>query len=213
MCCTERIQHCHSHQQERYYLSKTCYDIITWDEVTVKNKVTSNRINSTILRAVKFYKIGKEDSFLLCDRKMGYAHHTNFKVVYAKKNLISYYLSTGTYYKGILHEFHQFRTLNFNAITGEQLHFIDIIDTTQISNLNAFIINKVARERINNSYEAVDSLALKVQVGNQEFNITNKGIELFYWYNDYPIDVLLSNEEVKPFINRHSFFNRYFFEQ
>lgn len=187
------------HKQEKYYLTKTCYDIISWDEVVLKDRLISNKINPVIRKAVNSYKLTKSDAPLLCDKSRKFSRITKFEVVFAKYDLLSYSLYSDTYYTGILHDFHEFSTLNFNLVTGKQITFNDLIDSTQLSNVDSLIIRKLTLER---SYNGVDSSELKTQLENKQFNLEDTGIEILYWYGYYPMGMLLTHEELKPFVNK-----------
>ena len=84
--------------EEKYNRSGTCYDQLHWDEVLLRDKAVSNKINKTIRSAVKAYKLSPDDAPYRCDGTM--EHETDCRVMYAKHGLLSYYLTAFTYYKG-----------------------------------------------------------------------------------------------------------------
>jgi len=135
---------------------------------------------------------------------MNFSRTTEFKVVYQKNNLISYYLSSDTYYKGVLHDLHQFSTLNFDSKTGNQISFNHLIDTTHLSSADSLIIRRATMER---SFNGVDSSELKMQLQEKKFILKENGIEFLYWYANYPMDILLTYTELKPFGLLKKFFS------
>src|ERR1041384_3427862 len=84
--------------QEKYYLTTSCYDFLNWDEVVLKNKTAEKAINRSIRTAVKRYRLSKDDAGVRCSGEMEY--EPEFKIVYAKRGVISYELTAYTYYKG-----------------------------------------------------------------------------------------------------------------
>jgi len=191
-----------AHKRKKYYLTKTCYDIIEWEEVALTNQKIQNKVNSVIRKAVRLYK---EDASLLCDKELNYSAVRTFKVVYAQKGLVSYHLESDIYYKGILHDFHSFNTLNFNAETGEQIILDSVIDHAQLSNLYNLVIAKIAGET---ELDGLDSLDVKGQLEHQNFLITNGGIKILYLFQSYPMDVTLTFEELKSYANKNGLLQR-----
>ena len=179
-------------------MTKTCFDIITWEEIVLKNRKISDKINFAIRNSVKSYKLSKSDSDLVCGKETDYSRRTKFKVLYAKNNIVSYYLESDTYYKGILHDLHQLNTLNFDATTGESISFYNLINPTKISNIDSMILRKINFEKGSNR---VDSSELE----NKEFTVQDNGITIFYWYENYPMKVTLTYKELKPFIAKSGF--------
>jgi hypothetical protein len=184
------------HKHEKYYLTKSCYDVIKWDEVVLKNKAVTDRINAVIRKSVRSYKLTKGDASLRCDKSMNFSRTTEFKVVYQKNNLISYYLSSDTYYKGVLHDFHRVNTLNFDSRTGRQIGFNDLIDTANLASVDSLIIKKISLER---TLDGLDSSELISQLQDKSFNIRDNGIRILYWDRSYPMDILITYKELKPF--------------
>lgn len=109
-----------------------------WDEVVLKNKATEKRINSSIRTAVKRYKLSKEDAAPRCNGEMDY--EPEFKIVYASHGVISYELTTYTYFKGGAHGGRLFENLNFNTATGKQISFRELIDSNSIAAVDSLII-------------------------------------------------------------------------
>ena len=198
------------HKQQKYYLTKTCYDIIKWDEVIIKNQKVCDKINSIIRNNVNSYKLPKSYASLVCYKTNDFSQMATFKVVYTKHNLLSYFLHSDIYYKGILHDLHQFNTLNFNLKTGEQVSFNDLFDSTKLSNVDSLIMRKITSER---RFDGADSIDLKHNLEDKKFNIKDDGIEILYWYGSYPIDLFLTFNELKPFVNRKALLKTFYAKQ
>ncbi len=185
----------------KYYLTKTCYDFVKWEEVMLKNKVVTAKINDVIGLTATGYQLPEGDSELVyarCHKQLEY--DADGKVVYAKNNLISCSFSSYTYYKGAAHGQTEFSTLNFNALTGEELSFRDFIDSSKTTALNALLLNKL-KERLKGFERDFDYW--QEQFPTPQFTISDKGLLLQLKGNIYAlsiIDVLLTKEELKPFI-------------
>lgn len=191
------------HKREKYYRTKTCYDIIEWEEVALTNQKIQHKVNAVIRKAVLSYK--EKDASLLCDKEIDYSAIRRFKVVYAQKGVISYHLESDIYYKGILHNFHSFNTLNFNVETGEQIALDSIIDYAEYSNLYNLVITKIAGET---AIDGVDSFYLKGELEHQNFLVTDGGIKLLYLLRSYPMEVTLTFKELTPYANKNGLLRR-----
>ena len=187
-----------AHKHEKYYLTKTCYDILEWEEVALTNKKIQNKVNSIIRKAVRSYK---EDYSLRCDKELNYSVLRTFKVVYANNGIISYHLESNIYYKGILHDFHSFNSLNFNAETGQQITLDSLIEPAQLSNLYNLVIANIALE---NKIDGLDSNDVEAQFEHQNFLVTNEGIKMLYLIRSYPMEVTLTFQELRSYVNKNS---------
>jgi len=181
------------HKSEKYYLSKTCYDILYWDEVTHKDKVIEKVINQTIKNAAYSYKLSKDNAEDRCHNQMEYEQEC--KIVYAKHDLVSCNCSAYTYYKGAPHGWRDFQTLNFDAKSGKQISFHSLIDSTKIEAIDSLIILKFKKE---SNYQE----EWKDQLPGIAFTINDKGISIIFNSTFGPTDLDLTFEELKPFINK-----------
>jgi hypothetical protein len=191
------------HKKEKYNLTKTCYNFLEWDEVILKDKSIENKINSAIRKQVSSYKLGKDDIELFCKKEMDYTF--KFEILYLKNNIISIRLSNSIFIKDTPHPWTEFQTMNFNSVTGIELNFSSLFDSTKLLSLDSLIINKATLER---QFSGIDSLDLKQSLDSKKFNINNNGIQIIYIYQNYPIDVLLTYEELRPFIIRQGPLNK-----
>ena len=197
-----------THKHEKYYLTKTCFATLKWDEVVIKNKTVANKINSAIRTAVYSYKLSSDDTGSWCNQTMEY--EPEFNAVYAKHNLVSYSLTAYTHFNDAPHGDRQFSTLNFNATTGERITFHDLIDSNKISAVDTLIIQKLT-DRLKGIDTDMDSW--KKQLPYLEFNIGNNGIEILFRgevYADSIIEVMLTKEDLKPFIDKDGILKNYY---
>ncbi|MBS1775563.1 MAG: hypothetical protein JSS64_04705 [Bacteroidetes bacterium] len=185
------------HQKVKYYLTKSCYDFLEWDAIILKNKKTENKINSAIRKRVNTYQLRGENARLFCQKKMDYDF--KFEVVYLKNGIVSISLSKAIYVKDAPHPWTEFQTMNFSSETGKELSFSSLFESSKMASLDSLILHKVTQER---QFDAMDSLDLRQGIISKKFNIRDEGMRVIYMYQNYPADVLLTYEELQPFILR-----------
>jgi hypothetical protein len=188
-------------RQEKYYLTKTCYDILRWDEIVLKNKRVQDRINSSIRTAVKHYRLTKDDAQVRCSGEMDY--EPEFNAVYTKKGVLSYELTAYTYFKGAPHGGREFQNLNFDIASGRQIDFPELFDSSRISALDTIIIQKLkATLRIT---EDIYLDHYKEQLPSPFFEFGDQGINLNFIGENYATSVVgftLTWKELEPFVKK-----------
>lgn len=183
------------HKQEKYYLTKTCYYILEWDEVILKSNSSANKINSEIRKRVSSFKLSDDDIKLFCQKEMDYT--IKFEMLYLKNNIISIGLSRSVYIKDTPHPWTEFETMNFDSETGMEINFRTLFDNTKISSIDSLILKKATQER---EFSGMDLMDLKQSIDSKKFNFANNGINIIFIYQNYPLDVLLTYEELRPFV-------------
>jgi hypothetical protein len=161
------------------------------------------KINSTIQNGIKHFK--KEIPW---DAE---EYSPEFKVVYAKNNLITYTLSEYTYFKGAPHGNRQFQTLNFNALTGEQVNFRTFITSNKIAEMDSIIINKLKEQLQVSHDEYFDHY--RQQLPNLYFENRDNGIHIIFIGDNYGtsiIDVYLNFKELEQFANKNGLLKHYY---
>jgi len=183
------------HKNEKYYLTKTCYDFLEWDAIILKNKAIENKINSAIRKRVNSYQLRGENAHLFCKKEMEYTF--KFEIIYLNNSIASLALSKSVYLKDTPHPWTEFQTMNFSLETGNELTFSSLFDSSKISSIDSMILYKATKERL---FDAMDSLELKQSILSDKFNINDEGIKIIYTYQNYPTDVLLTYKDLQPFI-------------
>lgn len=203
------------HKKEKYYLTKTCYDFLYWDEAILRDKSMESKINSVIRGAVNRFKLknNSDDAESRCHQQMDY--ESTFKIVYAKHNLISYVLTAHTYFKGAVHGYREFRTINFNTNTGEQINFHDFIDSSKINPVNTII-----RQKFRNQYGVEDDTyfdawkaSMEEQLNSLYFELCDNGIIIQFIGTNYAssvLDVFLTYEELDPYVNKQGLLKAFY---
>lgn len=190
-------------QQEKYYLTKTCYDILSWYEVRIPDRQVEKKINSIIKGIVASYKINSTETDLVADRCKGLMEYeVECKSVYAKNGLISYVFTSFTYFKDAAHGHREWKTKNFNANTGDIINFWEMVDKEKREGLEVFLYQRLKTRLQITDYYVLESW--KSQTNDLNFEISDKGIIIDYIGENYAtsvIDVFVSYEELKPFVN------------
>lgn len=188
---------------EKYYLSKTCYDILRWDEIVLNDKTVENKINKALRTAVLSYKLGKGDAAARCRGEMDY--EPEFIIRYADKGVLSYELTSYTYFKGAAHGGRQFENLNFDLASGRQIHFRELFDSSHIPALETLMI-----QRLKARLDLKDDLylqAYKEQLADPFFDVNDDGINLNFIGENYATSVVgfgLSWKEIEAWVNKKS---------
>lgn len=188
-------------KQEKYYLTKTCYDLLQWDEVVLKNRNTENSINAVIRTAVKRYKLRKDDAQARCSGQMDY--EPKFRVAYAKNGVLSYELTAYTYFKGGAHGGRQFENLNFDMAGARQISFRDLFDSSYIPSLDSIITQK-----LNVTLRIKDDILpehYREQLSNPFFEFNDAGIDLNFIGDTYWTSVvgfMLTWQELRPYVKK-----------
>jgi hypothetical protein len=190
-------------REEKYYLSKTCYDIIRWNEVVLSNKTAESNINKAIGTAVRKYKLDKGDAAARCRGEMDY--EPEFIIRYADKGVLSYELTSYTYFKGAAHGGRQFENMNFDLASGRQIHFRELFDSSHIPELETLMV-----QRLKARLDIKDDLYLqhyKEQLPNPFFDVNDEGINLNFIGENYATSVVgfgLSWKEIEAWVNKKS---------
>jgi hypothetical protein len=187
-------------KKEKYYLTKSCSYILVWDEVRLHDKALDEKINGAIRKAVLAYKLAPDAAPSRCDGTMEYS--TEFKALYAKNGLISYYLSAFTYFKETPHGYREFSTLNFDAATGRRIGFHDLIDSGRIDAVDTLIMRRLA-ERLKSFTSDLEQW--RQQLPDLAFTINDKGIDVLFRSDMYVLSIVeipFSYEELGPYVNK-----------
>lgn len=190
-------------KQKKYYLTKTCYDILSWEEIRLADKKVEEKINSILKGIVESYKLDSAETDLVADRCKGRMEYdVECKSVYSKNGLISYTFSAYIYFEGAAHGHREWETKNIDAKTGDVLNFWEIVDNQQRERIEAFLY-----QRLKIRLQTTDDFLLerwKSQTNDLNFEISDKGITINYIGDNYAtsvIDIFVSYEELRPFIN------------
>lgn len=188
---------------EKYFLSKTCYDLLRWDEIVLPNKTVQNKINNVLHTAVMTYKLGQGDAAVRCRGEMDY--EPEFIIRYADKGVLSYELTAYTYFKGAAHGGRQFESINFDLSNGRQIQFRELFDSSYFSDLDTLM-----RQRLKARLNLKDDIYLQAfteQLADPFFDINEEGINLNFIGETYVTSVIgfgLSWKEIEKWVNKKS---------
>ena len=188
---------------EKYYLSKTCYDLLRWDEIVLNDKTAENKINKALRAAVMTYKLDKGDAAPRCRGEMDY--EPEFIIRYADKGVLSYELTSYTYFKGAAHGGRQFENMNFDLASGRQIHFRELFDSSHFSDLDTLMIQRL-KARLNLKDE-VYLQPYKEQFADPFFELNDDGINLNFIGESYANSVVgfgLNWKEIEAWVNKKS---------
>jgi hypothetical protein len=217
LICTFTVFLCYGQQKgainvrkmkEKYYITKTCYDFLAWDEVVLKNKTIANWINSTIRTTVKGYRISKWDAAARCSGQMEY--EPEFKIVYAAHGVISYELTAYTFFKGAAHGGRQFQSLNFDSRTGSLINFHEMIDSSTITTVDSLIIQKLKKQLGSKDNLYLDEY--KEQLPHVFFAFTEKGIDINFLGDSYwrsIVSISFTYKELGPYAKKGGILNNF----
>lgn len=193
----------------KYSVTNKCLDVYSWGEIVLKNRTAEKTINNIIRKAVKQYRLSKVDARYRCSGELEY--EPEFKVVYDKNGVLSYVLTTYTYFKGGAHGVRQFQNLNFDLSTGRQINFRELFDSSKLPLVDTLLIDKLKTQ-----LEITDDICLdhyKVQLASLFFEFVDTGININLIGENYVTSVVgfvVPWQELEPFINKEGFAGPFF---
>lgn len=165
--------------------------LFSWDEVVLKDKEVTKLINSEIRVLLSIYKEIPWDAE---------EYSPECKIVYAKNNLISYTLTSYTYFSGAPHGYRLFQTRNFSAFTGQQINFRAFIKDDKIAKLDSVILDMLEKRLTSSDLEHY-----KQQLPNLYFELSDKGIRIDFIGENYAtsvVDIHMDFKQLEQFVNK-----------
>ncbi|HLP52420.1 MAG TPA: hypothetical protein VK154_16140, partial [Chitinophagales bacterium] len=115
---------------------------------------------------------------------------------------ISIFSTAYTYEKGAAHGWTEFNTLNYNALTGQQINFRQFITPDRLSSLEDLLMHKLTERFRDFDFDRQHYLR---QLKDLQFSLSDEGIEVLFAGDTYAtaiMDILITYAELEPFANK-----------
>ncbi len=196
------------HRSQKYWLTKTCYDFVVWEEIRIRNKKVEQIVNKELQNLGASLQL-RESLEERCKKEVEYSPEC--KIVYSKNGLLTTTATYYLYFKGAPHGERYWEVVNFDLLTGRKINFEEFISKDRKFEFDQLLIKKL-QERL--SVEDIGYLQHYVsQFNNPFFRFTDKGIDIDFIGPNYAssiIDVSLGFEELRGFLNKGTVLERFY---